>query len=119
MKIRPIIIHSLSHIRKSTTTHACRAADAVASILFAKRGIHSHVLWYCRGRVSNSDTEDNKLLNKVIIFVFFAHRKCSCSFIKLMLNRRCHMDYFNNVFTNFPGLGCGSCIAVYAGSESS
>ncbi len=29
------------------------------------------------------------------------------------------MDYFNNVFTTFLGLERVSCIAVYAGSESS
>ncbi len=31
----------------------------------------------------------------------------------------CHMDYFNDVLTTFPGLEHGSCVAVYAGSESS
>ncbi len=29
------------------------------------------------------------------------------------------MDYFYNVFTTFLGLQRGSCVAVYAGSESS
>ncbi len=29
------------------------------------------------------------------------------------------MDYFNNVLTTFLGLEHGSCVAVYAGSESS
>ncbi len=29
------------------------------------------------------------------------------------------MDYFNNVLTTFLGLECGSCVAVYAGIESS
>ncbi len=29
------------------------------------------------------------------------------------------MDYFNNVITMFLCLNCGSCIAVYAGSEIS
>ncbi len=32
------------------------------------------------------DTEEKKLLNKVIIFVFFVHKKHSRSFIKLSLN---------------------------------
>ncbi len=40
-------------------------------------------------------------------------------FIKLRFNHWCHMDYFNNVLTNFLGLECGSCVAVYGGSESS
>ncbi len=43
----------------------------------------------------------NKLLNKVVTFVFFAHKKYSCSFVKLWLNHWCHMDYFNNVLTTF------------------
>ncbi len=30
--------------------------------------------WYYRELASNSDMEENKLLNKVIIFVLFAHK---------------------------------------------
>ncbi len=75
--------------------------------LFASRGMH----------MSKSDTEEKKLLNKVI-FVFFAFKKYSRSFIELRLNHWCHMDYFNNVLTTFLGLECGSCIAVYEGSEN-
>ncbi len=64
--------------------------------------------------VVKADTEDKKLLNKADIFVFFAH-----SLIKLRINHWCHMDYFNDVLTNFLGLELVSCVAVYAGSESS
>ncbi len=46
--------------------------------------------------------------------IFYSH-----SFIKLELNHWCQMDYFNNVLTTFLGLKCVSCVAVYAGSESS
>ncbi len=35
------------------------------------------------------------------------------------LNHWCHMNCFNNVLTAFLGLECVSCVAVYAGSESS
>ncbi len=35
----------------------------------------------------------DKLLNKVVIFVFFAYKKYSRSFVKLRLNTLCHMDY--------------------------
>ncbi len=45
--------------------------------------------------------------------------KYSRSFITLRLNHWCHMDCFKDVFTTFLGLECGSCIAVYRGSESS
>ncbi len=60
---------------------------------------------------------EKKLLTKVIIFVFFAHKKYSCCIITLQLNHWCHMDCFNDVLTTFMGLECGSCVAVYAGSE--
>ncbi len=43
----------------------------------------------------------------------------SRSTIKLRLNHWWHMDYFNDVLTTNLGLEHGSCVAVYAGSESS
>ncbi len=76
--------------------------------LFTSRGMH--MLWYCHEHVSKTDTEENKLLNKVIIFVFFPHKKFSCSFIILQLNHCCHMDYFNNVFTTFGPLTWHCCL---------
>ncbi len=54
-----------------------------------------------------------------VIFVFFPHTKCSCTFMTFRLNHWCHMDYFNNVLTTFLGLESGSCVSVWAGSESS
>ncbi len=74
---------------------------------------------YSREHASNSDTEKKKMLSKVDIFVFFAHKEYSRSFIKLRLNYWCHMDYFNDVLTTFLCLELVSCVAVYAGSESS
>ncbi len=44
-----------------------------------------------------TDTEEKKLLNKGIIFVFFVHKKYSYSYITLQLNHWYHMDYFNNI----------------------
>ncbi len=58
------------------------------------------------------------MLNKVVIFVFFAHKKYSHSFVKLRLNH-CHIDYFNDVLATFLCLDHGSTLAVYGGSESS
>ncbi len=56
--------------------------------------------------------EGNKLLNEVINFVFFEHKKFSHRFIKLRLNHWCHMDYFNDVLlTTFLGLECGWSMA--------
>ncbi len=71
----------------------------------------------CCERMLKTDMQEKELLNKVVIFVFFAHKKYSCSFITLRLSHRCHMDYFNDVLTTFLGLERGSCVAVYAGSE--
>ncbi len=77
-------------VHESTTAHAYGAAEA---------GTNKKI--------------QQKLLNKVIIFVFFAHKKYSRSFIKLRLNPWCHMDYFNDVLTTFVGLKCVSSLAVY------
>ncbi len=66
-----------------------------------------------------TDTKEKKLLNKVVIFVFFAHKKYSRSFIKLRLYHWCHTDYFNDVLTTFLGLELGWSIAVCERSERS
>ncbi len=44
------------------------------------RSTSEHVSLYFRKHVSKTDVEENKLLNKVVIFVFFAHRNYSHSF---------------------------------------
>ncbi len=75
-------------------------------------------LCYSCERVSNTDTEKKKLSNEVIIFVFFVHKKYSQRCLTLWLNHWCHMDYFNDVLT-FLGFERVSCVAFYAGSESS
>ncbi len=60
--------------------------------------------WYSREHASKTDTKKKKLLNKVVIFVFFSHKKYSHCLIKLRLNNWCHMDFFTNVLTTFLGL---------------
>ncbi len=55
----------------------------------------------------------DELLNKVIIFVFFAYKKYSCGFVKLQLNSWCHMDYFTDLLATFLDLDCVNYIAVY------
>ncbi len=42
-----------------------------------------HESWYSCERVSKTDVEQKKLLNKAIIFVFFGHENNSGSFKKL------------------------------------
>ncbi len=61
-----------------------------------RKCVHSYVrtpapasdasIMYCHERMSKTDREENKLLNKVVIFVFNGHKKYSRSFIKLRLN---------------------------------
>ncbi len=76
---------------------------------------HAHALFTCRKSMCvRRDTLQNcaivwlgeeELLNKVVLFVFFAHKKYSRSFIKLSLKHWCHMDYFNDVLSrdgHFP-----------------
>ncbi len=80
----------------------------------------------CWHRTANAvyicDTQQNgaiswrrgdKLLNKVVIFVFFAHKKYSRSFVKLRLNHWCHMDYFNDLLATFLSLDHVRIFAVY------
>ncbi len=62
---------------------------------------------------------ENEFLNKVVIFVFFAHKKYSCRFIKLQLNHWCHMDYFDDVLTMFMDLDHVRILASMSGSKSS
>ncbi len=67
-------------------------------------------MWYspkwrhCRG---------DELLNKVVIFVFFVHKKYSRIFVKLRLNHWCHMDYFNDLLAMFLSLDHVRILAVY------
>ncbi len=68
------------------------------------------MLWYGHEWTRFRDTEENKLLNEVVIFVFFAHKKYSQSLLKLRLNHGCHMDYFNDVLPTDLGLEHGSCM---------
>ncbi len=61
-----------------------------------------------------TDPEEKTFFNKVIIFVFFAHKKHPRSFIMLRLNHLCHMDCFNSILIMFLALKCGSCVAGFA-----
>ncbi len=65
---------------------------------------HTHASRYSREWSSKTDTEKTKWLNKVIICVFFAHKKYSRSFRNLWLKHWCPMGYFNNVLTTFWAL---------------
>ncbi len=68
---------------------------------------------------SKTDPEENKNLNKVVIFVFFMQKMYSHKFIKLRLNHWCHMDYFSDVLTTILGLERAICITVWRGRKLS
>ncbi len=102
---------------------ACKQAAAHPGSTSECRLLHqqhyTHASWFSCEHTTKNDTEEKTLLNKVVIFVFFAHKKYSRSFITLRLYHWCHMDYFNDVLTTFLGLQRVSFLAVYGGSESS
>ncbi len=54
----------------------------------------------------------DKLLNEVIICIFFAYKKYSRRFITVRLNHWWQMDYFDDVFHTFLGLDNTIYLAV-------
>ncbi len=86
------------------TAYPSGAANTEQRTQFAsQRILYKIVLWWRGG---------DKLLNKVIIFVFFAHKKYSRRFIKFILNHWWQMDYFDDVFHTFLGLDSVNYLAV-------
>ncbi len=59
--------------------------DSNATPAPASAAPHAYMSWYSHKHTSKTDVQEKKLLNKVIIFVFFAHKKYSHSFIKMMV----------------------------------
>ncbi len=55
---------------------------------------------------------EDELLNKVVIFVFFAYKKYSRRFIKFRLNYWWQIVYFDDVFDTFLGLDSVIYLAV-------
>ncbi len=53
-----------------------------------------------------------ELLNKVLIFIFFAYRKYSRRFIKFRLNHGWQINYFDDDFHTFLGLDSVIYLAV-------
>ncbi len=60
--------------------------------------IHTLFTYVMLSKIAPGWRGEDELLNKVVILVFFAHKKHSRSFVKLRLNHWCDMDYFNVVF---------------------
>ncbi len=68
-------------IHKSTTMHACAflalqtslsASGFYVRMWLLRQQHHMHALWYYCECASKTDREEKKLLNKVVIFIFFA-----------------------------------------------
>ncbi len=110
------------------------------------REYHNACMWYCWHRSRHFDVETEcaaprlqaeectcmhygtlvnprqRLSRKIKCWIksLFLLSLCTKSIlVVLSLNYWCHMGYFNNVVTTFLYLEFGSCVAVYAGSESS
>ncbi len=47
--------------------------------------LYTNASWYSRECTTKTNREEKILLNEVVVFVFFAHKKYSRSFIKLQL----------------------------------
>ncbi len=45
-----------------------------------------------------------ELMNKVVVFVFFVQKRCSCCFIKFRLNHWWQMDHSDDAFHTFLGI---------------
>ena len=56
----------------------------------------------------------NSWIKSLFLFVF-AHKKYSCRLINLRLSHYSHLDYFNDVFTNFSGMADIDFLAAYEG----
>ncbi len=91
--------------RDITTINIQKLSKEIGKIIHVTSGVQSKMALRWRG--------GNELLNKVVIFVFFAYKKYSRSFIKLRLNPWCHMDYFTDLLATFLDVDRGNIIAVY------
>ncbi len=72
----------------------------------------ANVVYVC-DTLQNSAKGWRRDLNKVVIFVFFAHIKYSHSFVNLRLNHWRHLDYFNDLLATFIGLDRVMILTVY------
>ncbi len=68
-------------------------------------------MWYSP-KWRRGDVEETNCW-KVVIFVFFAHKKYSRSFVKLRLNHWSQMDYFIDVLATFLCVDRGNILTVY------
>ncbi len=109
------------HVHDSTTTHTCAFLSLLTNRSASRFCVSSTThLRYCT--LVNAQwrmTQKRKMVEKIYYFCFLCTQKVaySRSSITLRMNLWCYMDYF--VLTAFLALECVSCVALYAGSESS
>ncbi len=70
------------------------------------------VQWIFSKIVFTESYRVDELLNKVVIFIFFAYNKYSHRFITFRLNPWWQMDYLDDVFHTFLDLDSVNCLAV-------
>ncbi len=63
-------------------------------ILFVNKENNILYVQWILSKMAQGWRGEDKLFNKVNIFVFFVYKKYSRSFVKLRLNPGCHMDYW-------------------------
>ncbi len=114
------ILDSITYVNNVCTWISCLHSDQSVNNVAAYITLHMTFTYAMLFKmVPGWRHGGDELLNKVIIFVFFAHKKYSRSFVKLRLNPWCHIDYFNYVLPTFLSLDRVRILAVYGGSESS
>ncbi len=94
-------------------------STATVTIQYACVALLSKMVEDCPGREeitlhNGGGCDEEELLNKVVIFVFFAHKKYSHSFVKLRLN---HVTWtiLSMLLLHFWVWEYFSCVAVYGG----
>ncbi len=92
----------------------CRSKPIKALFVF---GTQFKIFWMKTGRqtlfkMALRWRRWDELLNKVVIFIFFAYKKYSRHFIKFRLNHWWQMDYFDDVFHSFLDLDSVIYLAV-------
>ncbi len=70
------------------------------------------VAWLTQNSIRSLRPVNVELLNKVVIFVFFAYKKYSRSFITFRLNHWWQMEYSDDVFHTLLGLDSVKYLAV-------
>ncbi len=108
------ILESVTYVNNICTWIRCLRSDQSVNNVtqLTQNSIRCLLIWYSprwRYRV----TRRRQIVELSLFLLFFAHKKYSRSFVKLLLNPWCHMDYFSDVLATFLSLDRGNVLAVY------